>query len=180
MTVAAARPLPLKLVAWAEAVTRYAAWFAMALLFVAIAVTIVDVSTRRTIGWSVPGLVDLTQLFVMSFVYFSIPFGFMREANVSVDFLTDRLPRRGVALVKAVCALLGAAFMLGITYYSWIRAMQQVENGDASQTIGIPFAWYWGPLLIGGGLSVIAALLQAWRYLWAAATGRGDAAPPQY
>jgi TRAP-type C4-dicarboxylate transport system permease small subunit len=178
MTAAAARPLPLRLVGWAETVTRYAAWFAMALLCCAIVISVVDVSTRRTIGWSIPGLVDLTQLFVMSFVYFSIPFGFMREANVSVDFVTDRLSRRGVALVKGVCALLGAAFMAGITWYSWIRAAQQIENGDASQTIGIPFGWYWGPLLAGGALSVVAALLQAWRYLWAAATGRGDAAPP--
>lgn len=178
MTAAAARPLPLRLVDWAETVTRYAAWFALALLFAAIAVTVVDVSTRRTIGWSVPGLVDLTQLFVMSFVYFSIPFGFVRESNVSVDFVTDRLSRRGVAFVKGICALLGLAFMAGITWYSWERALQQMQNGDASQTIGIPFAWYWGPLLVGGALSTIAALLQAWRYLWAAATGRGDAAPP--
>jgi TRAP-type C4-dicarboxylate transport system permease small subunit len=174
----AARPLPLRTVEWAETATRYAAWFAMALLFAAIAVTVLDVSTRRTIGWSVPGLVDITQLLVMSFVYFSIPFGFMREANVSVDFVTDRLPRRPLAFVKGVCALLGAAFMFGITWYSWERALQQMENGDTSQTIGIPFGWYWGPLLIGAAMSVIAALLQAWRYLWASATGRGDAAPP--
>lgn len=178
--IPAARPLPLKLVDWAETATRGAAWFAMALLLSAIVVTVVDVSTRRTIGWSVPGLVDITQLLVMSFVYFSIPFGFMREANVSVDFVTDRLSRRGVAFVKGVCALLGVAFMGGITYHSWIRAAQQLENGDASQTIGIPFGWYWGPLLIGGAMSVVAAALQAWRYLWAAATGRGDAAPPDY
>lgn len=174
----AARPLPLKLVDWADAATRYAAWFAMALLGAAIVVTVIDVSTRRTIGWSVPGLVDITQLLVMSFVYFSIPFGFMREANVSVDFVTDRLPRRALAFVKGVCALLGAAFMFGITWYSWERAVQQFENGDASQTIGIPFGWYWVPLLSGAAMSVIAALLQAWRYLWAAATGLGDAAPP--
>jgi TRAP-type C4-dicarboxylate transport system permease small subunit len=178
MTPAAARPLPLKLVAWAETVTRYAAWFALALLFVAIAITVVDVCTRRTIGWSVPGLVDLTQLFVMSFVYLSIPFGFMREANVSVDFVTDRLSPRGLAMVKGLCGILAVAFMAGITGYSWDRAMQQVQTGDASQTIGIPFGWYWGPLLIGGALSTIAALLQTWRYLWAAITGRGDAAEP--
>ena len=173
----AARPLPLKLVDWADTVTRYAAWFAMALLTVAIAVTVLDVSTRRTIGWSVPGLVDITQLLVMSFVYFSIPFGFMRESNVSVDFVTDRLPRRGIAFVKGVCALLGAVFMAGITWHSLERAVQQFQNGDASQTIGIPFAWYWGPLLVGGAMSVVAALLQSLRYSWAAATGRGDAAP---
>ncbi len=113
--IAAARPLPLRLVDWADTVTRYAAWFAMALLAAAIMVTVVDVCTRRTIGWSVPGLVDITQLLVMSFVYFSIPFGFMRESNVSVDFVTDRFPPRALAFVKGACALLGAAFMAGIT-----------------------------------------------------------------
>jgi TRAP-type C4-dicarboxylate transport system permease small subunit len=177
---AAARPLPLKLVDWADTATRYAAWFAMALLAAAITVTVVDVSTRRTIGWSVPGLVDITQLLVMSFVYFSIPFGFMRESNVSVDFVTDKLPPRALAFVKGLCALLGAAFMAGITFYSWDRAVQQFDSGDASQTIAIPFAWYWAPLLIGGAMSVVAALLQTLRYLWGAATGLGDGAPRVY
>ncbi len=176
--ISPAQPPVLRLVAWAEGFTRAAAWFSLALLFAAILVTVVDVAARRTIGWTVVGLVDLTQLFVMSFVFFAIPFGFMRDANVSVDFLTDRLPPRGLALVKGLCALLGFAFMIGVTWYSAVRAAQQVENGDASQTIGIPFAWYWVPLLIGCGLSALAALLQAGKHFWAAATGRGEAAPP--
>ena len=82
----------------------------------------------------------------------------------------------GIGVVSV--SLIVAAFMAGITWYSWIRAVQQLENGDTSQTIGIPSGWYWGPLLIGGALSVVAALLQAWGHLGAASTGRGDAAPP--
>jgi len=174
VTGQAARPLVLRLVAWAEAFTRLAAWFALALLFAAILVTVLDVMTRRTIGWSVPGLVDITQLLVMAFIFFAIPFGFMRDANVSVDFLTDKLPPRGLAAVKGTCAFLGFLFMIAITWYSWERAAQQYENGDASQTIGIPFVWV--PLLAGCALSSGAAILQTARHLWSAFTGRTDGA----
>lgn len=154
-----------RLFAWAENITRLAAWFGMLLLGCAALVTVADILTRRSLNVSVYGLVDLTQLFVMGFVFLSIPYGFMRESHVSVEFVTDALPPRALAWVKSLAALLGTALMLAMTNFSWSRAMQQMENGDVSQTLGMPFIWYWAPLLVGALLSVAASLLQMMRFL---------------
>ncbi len=149
---------------WAEDVTRAMAWLGLALITGAVAVTVLDVITRRSIGWSVPGLIDITQMLVIGFAFMCIPFSFMRESNVTVDFITDPLPRRILSTVKALAMLTGAVFMSAIAWYSWFRAGQQVENGDVSQTIGIPFIWYWVPLLAGCIIGTLTALLQTLHY----------------
>jgi TRAP-type C4-dicarboxylate transport system permease small subunit len=140
------------------------AWAGLALIVGAVAVTVLDVMTRRSIGWSVPGLIDITQMLIIGFAFMCIPFGFMRESNVTVDFITDPLPARWLAFVRSLSALTGAVFMFAIAWYSWFRAGQQVQNGDVSQTIGIPFIWYWVPLLAGCIIGTAAALLQTLRY----------------
>jgi TRAP-type C4-dicarboxylate transport system permease small subunit len=164
-----------RLCAWSEEVTRFTAWVGLTLLACATLVTVLDILTRRTIGWSVPGLVDLTQLFVMGFVFLSIPFAFTREANVSVEFVTDPLPDRALAMVKATGALAATGFMIALSWYCLFRAQQQLESGDASQTIGIPFIWNWIPLMIGLVIGIIASLLQTLRYARFGLFGTGSA-----
>ena len=153
-----------RLRAWAEELTRAMAWFGLALITGAIAVTVLDIITRRSIGWSVPGLIDITQMLIIGFAFMCIPFSFMRESNVTVDFITDALPSRLLSTVKALAMLTGGVFMFAIARYSWFRAGQQVENGDVSQTIGIPFIWYWVPLLSGCIVGTLTALLQTLHY----------------
>ena len=153
-----------RLRAWAEEFTRAMAWFGLALITGAIAVTVLDIITRRSIGWSVPGLIDITQMLIIGFAFMCIPFSFMRESNVTVDFITDALPRRMLSAIQSLAMLIGAIFMFAIAWYSWFRAGQQVENGDVSQTIGIPFIWYWVPLLSGCIVGTLTALLQTLHY----------------
>ena len=163
------------LCAWSEAITRRVAWVGLAFLACAMLVTVLDILTRRSIGWSVPGLVDITQLLVMSFVYLSIPFAFTREANVSVEFATDILSPRALALVKATGALAATGFMVALAWYCLLRAQLQMQNGDASQTIGIPFVWNWIPLIIGFALGIGASLLQTLRHARFGVFGAGSA-----
>ena len=168
-----------RLCAWSETITRRVAWVGLALLTCAMLVTVLDILTRRSIGWSVPGLVDLTQLFVMGFVYLSIPFAFTREANVSVEFVTDILSPRALAMVKAAGALAATAFMVALTWFCLNRAQMQAQSGDASQTIGIPFIWNWVPLIFGFALGIAASLLQALRYARFGLLGTGSASSGQ-
>jgi len=168
-----------RLCAWAEDLTRLTAWLGLLLLVCAVLVTVTDILARRSVNVSIYGLVDLTQLFVMGFVFLSIPYGFMLGSHVSVEFATDALPPRALAGVKSLAALLGSVLMLAITSFSWTRAMQQIENGDVSQTLGLPFIWYWAPLLVGALLSLATSLLQTVRFLLLALFGNASADHPQ-
>ena len=82
---------------------------------------------------------------------------FLRESHIAVDFITERFPPRVQAAVHAVSALLGVALLAAILWYSWQQAAIQVRQGDRSVTLGIPMAFYWGPLLLGTALSIAAS-----------------------
>jgi TRAP-type C4-dicarboxylate transport system permease small subunit len=131
----------------------------------AVAVLIADIATRKSIGFSILGMVDLNQLAQMACVFLVLPLAFLHEAHITVDFITDRLPRRARAGIQAASALLGAALLAVILWHSVGQALIQFRQGDRSQTLGIPMLWYWAPLVAGVALSVLAVLLVAARAL---------------
>jgi len=151
---------------------RRCAYAGVGLLCIATLLTVADVLTRRSINVTIAGLVDITQLLVMGCVFLVIPYVFIVEANVGVEFVTDKLPPRALAWVKSAAAASGVLFMALAAWYSGKQAWLQIGQGDKSQTIGIPIAMYWGPLIAGSALAVAAALLLALRYAVVACGGQ--------
>lgn len=150
-----------------SAAERIAAWLAaagVAALMLTIVVVIADISARRSLGVSIRGTIDLTQLAQLACAFLALPYVFLRESHVSVDFFTDRLPPRLRATVRAVAALVTLALMLALTWYSFAQAAIQVAQGDRSVTLGIPIAAYWAPVLAGMTLSCPAALIAVLRH----------------
>jgi len=152
-----------RLEALADRVLSWVAFGGVLLLMLAVAALIVDIATRRSIGFSILGMVDLNQLAQMACVFLVLPLAFLRESHITVDFVTDRLPARARAAIEALSALLGAALLGAILWFSVGQALIQARQGDVSQTLGIPMLWYWLPLLLGVALSVLAVLLVALR-----------------
>lgn len=147
-----------------QRLARYGAWLGVLALVGAACVTVFDVVVRRSLGYTVMGMVDITQLLVMTGVFLGIPYAFFREYHVGVDFITDALPPRALAALKALTSVLAMIFMLACGGYAWGQAALQIEIGDVSQTAGIPMAWYWTPLLLGCALSALACGLMALRF----------------
>jgi TRAP-type C4-dicarboxylate transport system permease small subunit len=135
-------------------------------LMLAIVVVMADIVTRRTLGFSIRGTIDLTQLAQMACVFLALPYVFLRESHVSVDIVTSRMPpglRRAVYVLGAVLTF---ALMFAVTWYSFRQAGIQVAQGDKSVTLGIPILAYWIPTLAGMALSSVAAALvirRTWR-----------------
>lgn len=141
-------------------------------LMAGVAVLMVDIASRRTLGFSVLGMIDLTQLAQMACVFLVLPLAFLRRSHISVDFITDRLPPRALAAVELASALLGIALLGAILWYSWEQAAIQHAQRDVSVTLGIPMAAYWAPLLSGFALSLLALLLIALKAVIAFVAGR--------
>ncbi|NBC94938.1 MAG: TRAP transporter small permease subunit [Deinococcus-Thermus bacterium] len=160
-----------------EAVTRAVALVGVGFLFAATLLTVADVVLRAVAGIAILGTVDLMQLCVVTAAFAGIPWAFMAGAHVSVDLATDRLPPRGLALVRLVAALAGGVVMAAIGRFGWQTAARQIGYGDTSQTLGLPIAAYWTPLLAGSALAVVACATIAAVEAVAAATGRHPVAP---
>jgi TRAP-type C4-dicarboxylate transport system permease small subunit len=129
------------------------------LLMAGVAALMVDICARKTVGFSILGIIDLTQLAQMACVFLVLPLAFLRESHIAIDFITERLPERVRAAIEVGSALLGVALLAALVWYSWGQAAIQVAQGDRSVTLGIPMAAYWAPLILGLALSIVASLL---------------------
>ena len=154
-----------RLEALADRALSWAAYVGVLALMLAVAALIVDIATRKSVGFSILGMVDLNQLAQMACVFLVLPLAFLRESHITVDFLTDRLPARWRAAIEVFSALLGAALLAAILWNSIGQAAIQLRQGDRSQTLGIPMIWYWAPLVAGMALSLLAVLLVGARAL---------------
>jgi len=143
----------------------------MLALMSAMLVVMADIVARKALGFSIKGTIDLQQLAQIACVFCVLPLAFLRETNITVDFLTDRLPPRSLAWLRCAVQVLCALLLAAIAWYSADQALVQIRNGDRSQTLGIPMAMYWVPMLFGAATSVAATLLLALKYGLAAAYG---------
>ncbi|MGE0808327.1 MAG: TRAP transporter small permease [Burkholderiaceae bacterium] len=157
---------------------RAAAVLGVGTLFLCALVTVIDVLFRRSVGWTVPGMVDLTQLLVMIGVFLCIPLTFEQRANVEVDLLFERLPAGAQRWASTLWSLLGAVFLALIVWYGAGAALQVHGYGDRSPTLNAPMLWYWLPLLIGIALSLLICLHQLLGATRASTPSDRAASPP--
>lgn len=141
--------------------TRILALAGTAAFLVAVGLTMVDIALRSFGLGTVAGAVDLGQLCVMIGAMLAIPYGFATDQHVAIDLFTDRMPVRVQVALRVGAALLGAAFLAAVFWFSLQQALLERAGGDRSQTIGIPMTWYWAPFLLGIGLSALATLAVA-------------------
>lgn len=147
-----------------QAVARFVAAFAyigIAALIVAIALTCADIVWRRVVGGAFMDINDITKLCLVAAASWSIPYGFIHGTHVTVDLLAEHFPR-GVQLGLEVAISLMAAVLLSfLLWVTWEAAQLRYLYGDVSPNLQIPVILYWGILLSGLVLAVVAALWRA-------------------
>jgi TRAP-type C4-dicarboxylate transport system permease small subunit len=148
----------------------------MVLISIFMLLQMVEIVGRKAFGYSILGLSEIGQLFVMSCICLTWPLVFCRDGHIAVEFVTDMLPPRGLWALKAMLALVGTIFVGALLYYGIDQARLQIAKGDISPTLHIPVVWYWVPLLLAIAASGVACVAQTIRH--AAATVSGRVAPP--
>jgi hypothetical protein len=74
-------------------------------LIVAIGMVALDVVIRKMLQRSLIGTVDVTELVVMIAAFTALPLVFLRKAQVSVEIVTDLMPRRWRAFFEGLGAV---------------------------------------------------------------------------
>lgn len=128
---------------------------AMAALVAMMLVTIVDVTMRNTVNELVLGGVELVQLALVAAVFFALPETFLRDEQISIDVIDRALTPRGVQTLRAAAAALTLAFLVLLAWRMVPAALDTLVIGDLTSDLGIPFIWYWLPLVIGAVTAVL-------------------------
>ena len=139
--------------------TRLLVWIGGLIMIGVIFVTIADVFARKFLNTGYLGLVDTTQLGVMTFAYLAMPRAFLTGVHVAVELYDHRLSNWADRALKSVALVLSIGVFSVLLWYSWTQAMRVLGYGDVSQNIAIPMIWYWIPLLVGAGLSWLICLV---------------------
>jgi len=145
-------------VAALERIVRCLRVLAVAALAAMMLVTIVDVGLRNTVNELVLGGVELVQLALVAVVFLALPDTILRNEQITIDVIDRKVGARGVRALKAAAAAL-TLVLLALLFWRMVpAALDTLVIGDLTSDLGIPFIWYWLPLLIGGAAALLAQL----------------------
>lgn len=129
------------------------------LLTTLMALTVVDVIGRYIFNAPLVGAAELTELLLASIIFLGLPAVSLAGQHVTVDLITDRLPRWVQPWREAVIGAGSAAIMLVIAWRLWIYAAQIGSYGGATSNLNIPLA----PLGYFCAIcTVVGAVLTVW------------------
>lgn len=132
-------------------------------LFAMMLLTFADVVGRKIVGNSLPGAVELTEIFMMLMIFFALPLASLAGEHIVFDLLDRVMPPRALAWQKVVSHALSGLIMLGASWVVAQRAARTMEFGDTTARLEIrlgPFHWMIAVMLV---VTAIAHVWLAWR-----------------
>ncbi len=116
-------------------------------------------------------MVELSEQLLAAAIFLSLPLTFLRDANVSVDLLTSRLPTTVQRTLFLIAAVTGSVFLVSVAYYLGQLAFDAYLGRTTTLTARLPLAPFMACAAIGALAAAGAALLSM---LHNAETGAGD------
>jgi TRAP-type C4-dicarboxylate transport system permease small subunit len=136
---------------------------AAAVVFIML-LTCADV-VMRLFGRPIPGTYELVGYFGAVLVAFAMACTFIERGHISVELLVDRLPARPRAFIEGTGYLLSAVLFGLLAWQSQVYAMDLLESGEVSPTIGIPTWPFVFSLTAGCGMLSLVLFLDGLRQL---------------
>jgi TRAP-type C4-dicarboxylate transport system permease small subunit len=127
-----------------------------------VAMQIVTIVGRKLFSWTVPGDLELLQMGAAFASASFFAWCHMVGGEVKVDFFTDRMAPRKVALMDAFGALLVAAFGALVAWRTGVGALSIKEAGETSAILGWPV---WVPMALMVPSFALLALCALYRSL---------------
>lgn len=141
---------------------KYLTYIGMALVFLLMLLTVVDVVGRKLVGvipgfQPVPGSYELTEFMLLAIVYSALGYAQVKGDHISIDVLTSRFPPRARNILDTVVYLVSAAMAVVLSWRAFVRGQRLIGEGDYTAVLHIPV--YPFLFLIGVGMLVFALAL---------------------
>jgi TRAP-type transport system small permease protein len=137
---------------------------AAAALFSMMLLTAADVFSRKFLGNSITGAVELTELAMLVMIFCALPLASLAGEHIVFDLFDKLLPpgllRWQQALANAVTALVFG----GAGWVVWLRAARTAEMGDTTATLVIRIAPFQQAVAVLLLLTAVAHAVLAWRH----------------
>jgi TRAP-type C4-dicarboxylate transport system permease small subunit len=129
---------------------------AMLALVVMMFVTTADIGMRLAINRLILGSVEIVQLAIVAVVFLALPETLLRREQIVVDAIDHVLSERGRQYVRFLGSLVSFVLLCALFVNAIPQAADTLRIGDLSTDLQISLFWYWLPITVGGGASVLA------------------------
>ena len=123
------------------------------------------VIAREVFDAPVLGVVEIMSFGLVGCVFLALPGVFLRDDNITVDLMDQvtRSPvRKGLRLIGLVLSL---GFLIVALSQMFVPADEMHESGEVTMTLSFRKVYYWIPILLGFGLSIVAVAIVIIHYL---------------
>lgn len=143
-------------------------------LFAMMLLTFADVFSRKFLGNSITGAVELTELAMLVMIFCALPLASLAGEHIVFDLLDRVLPAALVRWQQVASHGLTALVFGGAAWVVWLRALRTADMGDTTATLVIRIAPYQQLVAVLLVLTALVHALLAWRL----ARGQGEALSP--
>jgi TRAP-type C4-dicarboxylate transport system permease small subunit len=133
-------------------------------LFAMMLLTFADVFSRKFLGNSITGAVELTELAMLLMIFCALPLASLAGEHIVFDLLDRVLPAWLVRWQQALANSATAAVFGGAGWIVWLRAARTAEMGDTTATLVIRIAPYQQAVAVLLALTAAAHLVLAWQH----------------
>jgi TRAP-type C4-dicarboxylate transport system permease small subunit len=106
-------------------------------LFAMMLLTFADVFSRKFLGGSITGAVELTELGMLTMIFFALPLASLAGEHIVFDLLDRVLPATMLRLQHTIANALTGAVFTGAALVVWQRADRTDRMGDVTATLEI-------------------------------------------
>jgi TRAP-type C4-dicarboxylate transport system permease small subunit len=142
-------------------------------LFAMMLLTFADVIGRKFFGNSLSGAVELTELFMLTMIFFALPLASLAGEHIVFDLLDRLLPAAVLRWQKLLSHGITALVFGGAAWIVLQRAHRTSEMGDTTSSLEIRLAPFHYMVAV---LLAVTTLVHAW-LAWRAAAGRDGERP---
>jgi TRAP-type transport system small permease protein len=116
---------------------RWLGLAAAASLFSMMVLTFIDVFSRKFLGFSIRGSLELTELLMLAVIFMGLPLASLKGEHVFFDLLDHLLPERLRRLQAAIANTICVVILSGAAWLVWQRAGRTVSMGDTTAQLQI-------------------------------------------
>lgn len=113
-------------------------WVAVAVLFVMMALTGIDVGGRYIFKHPMPGSMELTEVFMAMVVGLSLAYCALEKGHVRVDVILSRLPPRTQIYLDFVAHFVFLGLFVIMTWRTLLRSLTMIKQDLITQVLFIP------------------------------------------
>lgn len=138
---------------------RVLAYTAACVMFVMMAVTLVDVVGRDLFSAPLPGGFEITELLLASLIFLGLPMVTAESAHVDVDLLDSTVPAFLKPLQNILIGVVNIAAFGILSWMLWKFAIRTYEYEDTTAVLQIPYAGLVFLMAICSSLSTLALIV---------------------